>query len=255
MRRYSLMFVLLLILPTLGWASSSDFHWQGKVEPEKLVSIKSIAGTIEVTGTDTDQVEVNATKSGLHADQMDIQVLPSEQGLLICEVYRYEGDSSDTCGQGGSHSHTHGSTPHVNYEVKLPRNLRLAASSVNGSVAAHHLGRFADLSSVNGAVEVSTAAWAKASSVNGSIRAEFGKADWDTLKLSTVNGGISVTLPPNVNTDVHFSSVNGHFDSDFPVTVQGHMGRRSFEGKIGSGGRDLELSTVNGSVELRKGTM
>ncbi len=256
MRRHLL--ALILLLPALAWAAASadnEFHWKGRLAPEKLVTVKSVSGSIEVTGVDGDEVEVSATKSGPHADRLQVQVIPSDEGILVCETYRYEDDSSDTCGQGSSHSHSHGSTPHVAYSIRLPRNLRLAAGTVNGSVAARSLGRYAEVSSVNGSVEISTAKWAKASSVNGSIRAQFGEAGWDTLKLTTVNGGIHVALPSNANTDVHFSSVNGHLDSDFPITTQGRMGRHSFEGKIGSGGRDLELSTVNGSVELQKSTM
>ena len=249
---------LFLLLPAFAWAAESvggDFHWKGRLEPEKLVTVKSINGSIEVSGVDGDEVEVTATKSGPHADLLKVQVIPSEEGILVCETYQYEGDSSDTCGQGHSHSHSHGSAPNIAYQIRLPRNLRLGAGTVNGSVSARSLGRYAEISSVNGSVEISTAKWAQLNSVNGSIHAQFGEAGWDTLKLHTVNGGIHVTLPSNVNTDVHFSSVNGHLDSDFPITTQGRMGRHSFEGKIGSGGRDLELSTVNGSVELQKSTM
>ena len=255
MRRSSLVLVLLLVLPTLGWAAiAEDFHWKGHVDPEKTVTIKALNGSIEVTGYDGGDVEVNATRSGPHADQIQVQVIPSSDGILVCETYRYERDYSDTCGEG-SHGHTRGRAPQVNYEVRIPRNLRLHAATVNGSVTAERIGRQADVSSVNGAVKVSTSAWAKASSVNGSVTCAFGKADWDHLKLSSVNGSIHVTLPADASTEVRFRSVNGDFDSDFPLTVQGRMGRHSMEGKIGSGGRELELSTVNGSVELRKATM
>ena len=256
MRRRLLL--LMLLLPAFAGAAGSvdtEFHWKGRLAPEKLVTVKSISGSIEVSGVDGDEVEVTATKSGPHSDRLQIQVIPSDEGILVCETYRYEDDSSDTCGQIGSHRHSHGSTPNVAYVIRLPRNLRLAASTVNGSISARSLGRYAEVSSVNGSVEISTAKWAQATSVNGSIHAQFGEAGWDTLKLHTVNGGIHVSLPSNVNTEVHFSSVNGHLDSDFPITTQGRMGRHSFEGKIGSGGRDLELSTVNGSVELQKATM
>lgn len=256
MRRHLL--PLLLLLPLCAWAAepaASDFHWKGRLDPEKLVTVKTINGAIEVTGVEGEEIEVNATKSGPHADKLEVKVIPSEAGILVCETYRYDGDSSDTCEQSGSHSHSRGSTPHVNYSIRLPRNLRLSASTVNGSVSARSLGRYAEVSSVNGSVEVSTAKWAKASSVNGSIRAQFGEAGWESLKLTTVNGGIHVALPSNVNTDVRFSSVNGHLDSDFPITTQGRLGRHSIEGKIGSGGRNLELTTVNGSVELQKTTM
>lgn len=256
MRRHLL--ALALLLPTFVWAAtptSDEFHWKGRVAPEKTVTVKALNGSIEVTGADGDEVEVNATKSGPHADQMEVKVIPSGDGILVCETYSYDGDYSDTCGGGSHGSHAHGQAPHVNYQIRIPRNLRLHASSVNGGVSAEHLGRQAEISSVNGGVSVSTTSWARASSVNGSVTCRFGKADWDHLELSSVNGSIHLTLPADANTDVRFSSVNGNFSSDFPVTVQGRMGRHSLEGRIGSGGRDLKLSTVNGSVDLEKATM
>jgi DUF4097 and DUF4098 domain-containing protein YvlB len=70
-----------------------------------------------------------------------------------------------------------------------------------------------------------------------------------------VNGSIKLQLPANANAEVDFKSVNGHLDSDFPLTVQGSIGRHSVHGTIGSGGRTLDIKTVNGSGELRKSSV
>jgi DUF4097 and DUF4098 domain-containing protein YvlB len=61
-----------------------------------------------------------------------------------------------------------------------------------------------------------------------------------------------MTLPEGLNADVKASTVNGDIQTDFPLTVTGKISRRKLEGTIGSGGRTLELSTVNGGIELRK---
>jgi DUF4097 and DUF4098 domain-containing protein YvlB len=92
--------------------------------------------------------------------------------------------------------------------------------------------------------------------VNGSIEATMGSADWTgDLQIKDVNGSIHLTLPGNLNSDVKFSSVNGRLSSDFPLTVEGSLGGRHMEGRIGSGGRELVVQTVNGSVELRKASI
>jgi len=115
------------------------------------------------------------------------------------------------------------------------------------------MGRYVEASSVNGSVRLSTQSWASANSVNGSIEARLGRAEWSgNLEFKSVNGSIKLALPPNVSTDVDFKSVNGHLESDFPLTMQGSIGRHSVHGTIGSGGRSLEMKTVNGSGELRK---
>jgi DUF4097 and DUF4098 domain-containing protein YvlB len=89
--------------------------------------------------------------------------------------------------------------------------------------------------------------------VNGSIEARIGRAEWPgELDFKTVNGSIKLELPSNASTEVNFASVNGHLESDFPLTVQGSIGKHSVHGTIGSGGRELNVHTVNGSVEVRK---
>ena len=59
-------------------------------------------------------------------------------------------------------------------------------------------------------------------------------------------------VPPNTSADVHASTVNGNIRTDFPLTVQGKFVGRHLDGKIGSGGRELKLNTVNGSIQLRQ---
>jgi DUF4097 and DUF4098 domain-containing protein YvlB len=67
-----------------------------------------------------------------------------------------------------------------------------------------------------------------------------------------VNGSIDVALPPGVNADLAASTVNGHISSDFPITVRGRFTSRHLHGTLGSGGRELKVSTVNGSITVAR---
>src|SRR2546428_136965 len=133
-----------------------------------------------------------------------------------------------------------------NWHGRLAAGKRLEVKGVNGDVRA---------SSVNGSVRVSTTGLAEASTVNGSVTAEMGRANWtNVLEFSTVNGGITLTLPPKLDTDVQAKTVNGEIESDYPLMVTGRFGPRRLRGTIGAGGRSLNLSTVNGEIRLKKGT-
>ena len=46
--------------------------------------------------------------------------------------------------------------------------------------------------------------------------------------------------------------MNGDISTDFPLTVTGKIARRKLEGTVGSGGRLLEMKTVNGGIELQE---
>jgi len=81
----------------------------------------------------------------------------------------------------------------------------------------------------------------------------MGSANWSRPhECASVNGSVAVQLPANASAEVHASTVNGSIRTDFPLTVQGKFVGRHIDGKIGSGGRELKLNTVNGSIQLRQ---
>jgi Toastrack DUF4097 len=249
--------VIVLMLGAVAWAQDQgrEFHWQGKLAPDQLVAIKNINGDIDAAAANTDEVQVRAEKSGPNADQIRIEVVPGSEGVTICAIYP---GSSGSCGSGHTNysSHGYGDNGKVHFTVRLPKNLRFAADNVNGNVTAEDMGRTVRANSVNGNVNVSTSGWAEAETVNGRIKASMGDAGWDgTLKIESINGSIELDLPGDLSADVKFSSVNGHIDSDFPLTISnGWPVGHSASGMIGKGGRELAIKTVNGNVELRKGS-
>jgi Putative adhesin len=257
--RSSSVLTLVLLSTTFSLAQDQgrEFHWSGKLSPDQIVEIKNLNGKIEARGDNSsDQVEVTAEKSGPDAELVKIEVVPHAEGITICAIY--PGGStrakSGPCEPGEKWQvDNHSSKAKVDFTVRVPTNLRFAATSINGSVTAEDMGRFVRADSVNGSVRVSTKQWAELSSVNGSLEASMGSADWTgTLKISTVNGSIDLKMPSELNADVRFSSVNGHLDTDYPVSVSGNIGSHRVEGRVGNGGRKLVLDTVNGSVRLKR---
>lgn len=251
---------LLLSFAALAWGqepteNGNHWHWTGKLAPDQVVVIRNLNGNIDASGSSSsDQIEVTADKSGADADQVKIHLQKVGDGVVICAVYpgMFSSSSDDDC-ESRSHFGNNHNNARVDFTVRMPQNLRFTGRSVNGAVRAESMGRYVDASSVNGAVHVQTQSWASASSVNGSIEARLGRTDWPgELDFKTVNGSVKLEMPSNLNAEVDFKSVNGHLESDFPLTVQGSMGRHVLHGTIGSGGRELNVKTVNGSVELRK---
>jgi hypothetical protein len=247
--------VSVLLIATASAQSDRDFHWTGKLAPDNVVEIKGVNGQIEAETGSGDQVEVTAEKSGPDADDVNIVAVPSAEGITICAIYA-KSRAECTPGKSWHVDNVHGDRTRVHFHVRMPSDLRFSGYNINGDVVAENIGRAVHATTVNGSVRVSTKAWAEASSVNGSIEASMGSADWSgKVQINSVNGSIHLTLPETFNSDVKFSSVNGKLHTDFPMTVEGSMGGRHVQGRIGNGGRELVVETVNGSVDLRKGTI
>jgi len=259
LRNWLLATLVLIPLSSIAWAQARDqdqgreFRWKGKLAPENVIEIKNINGNIEAESAGGDEVEVTAEKSGPRADEVKIKMVQHSDGVTFCAILPGMKDNEDCDQNDHGHSMNRDSETKVDFTVRVPENVRFSGENVNGNVTAKDMGRFVRASSVNGKVRVSTKSWAELSTVNGSIEAHMGQADWTgTLRVASVNGSIELELPGDLNSDVAFKSVNGRLESDFALTIQGSLNGHAVRGRVGNGGRELKVETVNGNVTLRR---
>ena len=256
MLMYALMAVATLLIGPKP-RMSPDFHWSGKIAAGKAIEIKGINGSIRAETTSGSEVEVSAVKHARKSDpdDVEIRVVEHEDGVTICAVYpspRASRPNDCVAGEGG-HSETRNNDTEVEFTVRVPARVRFLGRTVNGAVEARGLDSDLDATTVNGSITVSTRGQAFATTVNGSINATMGKADWKgDAEYTTVNGGITLTLPADFSAVIDATTVNGDVESDFPLTVTGKISRQHIRATIGAGGRELKLTTVNGSIRLRK---
>jgi hypothetical protein len=242
--------------------NQEDFRWQGRIQSGQTLEVKGVNGSVRAEGTSGSQIEVVAEKSSRRSDTkaVEIRVLEHAGGVTICAVYPSDDASRpNECQPGrGGRMNVHNNDVQVNFIVKVPAGVRFAGRTVNGDVEAQRIGGDVDASTVNGSIEISASGIAQASTVNGSIKALMGSGAWaDELKFNTVNGSITLDFPSNLGADLRAETLNGDISSDFPMNMEsaqeGGMGRpRRIAATIGSGGRALNLKTVNGDIKLRR---
>jgi len=252
----------LAALPGVGtWESppaprQTEFRWAGRLGAGQTLEIRGINGGVRVERATGNEAEVVAQKSGKRSDPADVEiaVVPSDRGVTICALYPpVDGRENECRPGGGGRNNSHDNDVKVEWTVRLPDGVELDASTVNGDVTVRDAGGTVHATTVNGDVDVTTKGAVEATTVNGSIRAAMGQADWKgKMSFTTVNGSITLEVPSAFNAVVSAETVNGAIETDFPITVQGRFGPRHMQGTIGTGGRDLELETVNGSIRLRR---
>jgi hypothetical protein len=248
---------MMLTLASTVNAQSAPFRWHGSVAQGAAVEIKGVNGDVIAEASGSNEVEVVAEKSARRSDpeSVKIDVVQHGDGVTICAVYpSRDGDRPNECAPGkDGRMNVRDNDVTVKFTVKVPVGVRFIGHTVNGDVEAERLGAAVDLTTVNGSVRFSTSASGRASTVNGSIKGDLGRADWsDTLEFSTVNGSVVLTLPGDLSTDVKAQTVNGDISTDFALTITGRWSRRRVEGTIGGGGRMLSIETVNGGITLKR---
>jgi hypothetical protein len=237
--------------------SPDEFRWNGRIPEGRTIRIKGINGNVVAEPTDGSEVEVTAVKTAHRSDPkgVEIRVVEHPGGVTICAVYP-SGDSTrpNQCEPDeDGHSSVHDNDVEVAFKVRVPKGVHFSGRTINGEIETGALDSDVDAETVNGSINIRTAGVARAKTVNGSITSSLGRADWNgPVDFKTVNGGISLDLPSNTSAEVSAETLNGEILNDFPITVLGRISRRHLNGTIGSGGRELSLKTVNGTIRLHR---
>ncbi len=255
MSRHGLLTLLFATAAIPSAAAAQGYHFTPQLSRGDHLVVSNINGDVSVdraTGGATD-VTVDKTVKRGNGDLVTVVMERDNNTVRICAVQLEHAGDKGSC--EGEHHHDGNDHNEVKttFHVHLAPGVTLSASTVNGDVSATGVDAAEVVATVNGNVTYQGAPPSELSTVNGGVTATMSKGTWNgTLKVESVNGPISLTFPADLAAMVSGSSVNGGVSSDFPVTIQGRWGPRTFTGRIGGGGAELHIETVNGSIELHK---
>jgi hypothetical protein len=241
--------------------SDKPFTWSGNVSEGHWVYVRNLNGPVRVEQGTGDKVEIRAEKRWRRGDPEDVKITVRQVGsaggdVIACALW----NDRSTCDEDGYHSHNDNwfgfnnrNDVQVEFIVRLPAGVKIDASTVNGGVEIDGATSNVVAHTVNGSVKAkSSGGPVSAHTTNGDIIVRSAALNNDRTEYTTTNGSITVELGGSVNADVDMRTVNGHLSSDFPLTMEGSFSPRRLHATLGKGGATLRLSTVNGSIRLRK---
>jgi DUF4097 and DUF4098 domain-containing protein YvlB len=157
--------------------------------------------------------------------------------------------------------------------IQAPFNTSLKLRCVNGGdITVEGINGEIDVNNVNGRVTLSNVSGTVlAHALNGKLLATLDRVDANKpMSFSTLNGDIDVTLPVDIKAKIKLKTDNGETYSDFDIrldptaskaTVEDNHengGRyrvridRSVTGNINGGGPELQFTSLNGQIFIRK---
>ena len=142
----------------------------------------------------------------------------------------------------------------VSYEIWAPRQTDIHASTQNGGVSVEDVDARLDLSAVNGGINLrGVSGDVHGETTNGPLSVVLDGDQWrgPGLDLRTTNGPVNLDIPDGYSAQLETGTVNGGMHIDFPVTLQGTIGRR-ITTQLGRGGATIRAITTNGPVEIHR---
>ncbi len=106
------------------------------------------------------------------------------------------------------------------------------------------------LENVNGRVTVAT--WSEPRVRIEADKAASAESLLRGMRIEIAGEGLRVDVPDGAGGRLEAATVNGSIQSDLTLESTGRATRRRLQGRLGKGRGSLELSTVNGSIHLRR---
>jgi hypothetical protein len=142
----------------------------------------------------------------------------------------------------------------VSFHLMVPRTSNLDLKSQNGGI--HIEGVHGDMrfDTQNGGIHLSDVGGdVVGRTTNGGVKVYLSGSEWEgeELDVQTTNGSVSLEVPEDFRADLETGTVNGSFDTDFPITIRGRLRSRQISTELNGGGAPIRLVTTNGAVRLR----
>jgi DUF4097 and DUF4098 domain-containing protein YvlB len=216
------------------------------------VSISNVNGSITIEAWDRDEVRLEATKIADSKETLadvDININSTADSLVV------EADHKPSQWHNKSTDNKYRKLE-VEFRLSVPRTAVLnEIQTVNGSVTVSNFTNITKISAVNGNVTATNLrGTAHLGTVNGQVNADFDRVDAASkINLSTVNGKVILVLPSDVSATLKADSLNGSITNDFGLPVRkGEYVGRDMYGRIGSGGSQIKLNSVNGGLAITR---
>jgi hypothetical protein len=237
-----LLLIAVLCVSFPSFASDQEFKHTYPLLAGGSFLLENVNGSVQVEGWDKDEVEVRAVKTA-ESDPRDLELVKievdSEPGQVSVRTKYPKGEGVEVA---------------VEYHVRVPYRVLLGSvETVNGSVLVRGIEGAGELKSVNGNVEVlDSSGRFNAKTTNGNLRLELRHLlDGGPMNIETVNGSVVLGLPSDARANLKVLNMNGDIYSELPVTsTASSPAARTFRARLGTGGGDISVRTVNGGIRL-----
>lgn len=236
-----------------GWLFRGDRRFQTCTIREQTIAATGSLfvdgrdnGGVRVTGWDRDDVLVRAAIRAWGDDEDEAREIERDVDIRTDDgKIRAEGPAQ----------HWNRRAWAVSYEIFAPHETDLDIEAVNGGIVLADVDGEIEFDTTNGGVHLEGLAGdVRGRTTNGGVDIRLTGETWDGdgLDVSTTNGGVRLRVSEGYSARFEARTTNGGINLDFPVLVQGPLGRRHVSATLGDGGPLLRVTTTNGGVHVMR---
>ncbi len=210
-----------------------------QLAPGARVELSNIDGPVRVEPIDSGAAEVRILSYSWSTNARKLTVETTGNSLTLRGPEPNARDYDDT---------------HHSVTLKLPRRSELVINNARDSVHVGDMEGSVRLNGVRGNVNIAQATGtAELMHVSGSVSLILARLGAQGVRVQDVSGKVSLRFLDDLNADLQTTNIKGKVYVEVPnVSVQGEMNRADFRAKVGTGGPNISITDVTGTVRLAR---
>lgn len=228
------------------FVAADSFSYEIEIGVHTSLNLEGVNGDVTITGlSETGSVLIWGEKrvgsestqdAEEHLKKLDVSVTDMQSSVTVKTVQRDQ---------------THGRSYVVDYNISLPKDLRVLVTNVNGGVAIDSINSSLYVVNVNGQITLNQIFCStQVNSVNGQIQAKMTLPTNGVIVMYTMNGGINLNIPQSTSAEFSASAANATISISDLILINLVSTPTSLTGTLGDGQGVISLSTTNGNISV-----
>ena len=213
--------------------------------PGGLVRVVTFSGRVAITGSDSNEVVVEAVRHGSR-DRLDRIKLDIQTSGSVVSIDANHRESTWS-------PFRHDNVVDTDLDIRVPRHTDLRVTTFSAPVTIEHVQGSHDVHGFSSRVRLSDVSGpVQAKTFSGPV--EIRVSEWQdrqSIDVNTFSGAVEIAVPSEARGHVTFNSFSGQLNSEVPLTLRSSS-RRSVSGELGSGdsGPSIRFRTFSGNVRI-----
>lgn len=228
--------------------SEQDFPVRGEIRqtyqlsPNANVEVRGIEGSVEVETTDGSTAEIHFVRYGRTQADYDCETIVVQHSPTTLVVH-HQTNTGNQC-----------RAIHAREEMKLivPRSANLNLNDIEGDLTVGNTAGFLRLNNIEGSVQAGEVQAAEIASIEKDVLLNVAQLTSQGITIRNIEGVVELGVTENLNANLRVGRVSANVEINLPNVKTSEFGRGNFQLQLGTGGADISILGIEGSVKIRR---
>lgn len=210
-----------------------------QLSPNANVEVRGIEGAVKVETTNDNRAEIHFVRHARTQRDYDCETIVVQHSPTSLTVHHQTNPSCRVI------------QAYEELTLIVPRSANLSFGQIEGSFTIGETEGYLRLNNIEGSVRAGEVQAAEIASIEGAVTLNIARLDSQGIAVRNVEGSVELRVAENVNANLRVQRVSENVQIDLPNAPASGSSRRGYSFQLGTGGADILISGIEGSVRIR----